>query len=516
VKSDNFENFFVEVVDQTDKGDGVAYFNLKNVRQRLIIPNTLRGDRGIVQISASNKNAYFGRILALLTKSVDRIEPRCLLAEKCGGCQLQHQKYSSQLAFKRKIVSEAFSMYSTTTGLFIHDVLPNQNSFNYRNKFQCAIQRDNVNNSKINIGLYTSNTNHAIDTEECFIQHPLVNEVLKKVRFFIEKHNVSVYHEKTRLGSLRHLVVRVGFETNETMVCLVSATDDSQQNKKEFIDEISKIKNVKSILFHVNNDPSDQILSSSNNNQILYGKDFITDVVAGVKVRISLHSFVQSNPRQATELYKQILNIGNFNKNDTVYDFYCGVGTIGLFLSKFVKTVVGVEDCAPAIVDADLNKNLNNIQNIQFYCDKAEHFVNNLVVNKSNSFKNNSIVFEQENSFKNYSIVFEQENSVLILNPPRKGCEKNLLEKIKNIKFKKIVYVSCNPKTLARDLNILLQNNDDNSNHNKNNSNNNNNNNNENEYTNQNNQIYEVATIKPVDMFSHSYHVEVVVLLTLK
>ena len=330
-----------------------------------------------------------------------------------------------------------------------------------------------------------------------------MNDVLKSLRVYFAKNPfVSIFDQAKKTGSLCHIVIRVGFNTEEVMVCLVSNTkykdikqlssppttpSPSSTTSKIDMDQLNSIvkaisatPGVKCVLYNFNPHPMDgNILGEERNekSKLLFGDcDFIHEVVAGIRVRVSLQSFMQSNPLQAEVLYRKVVELANFVGSEVVWDMFCGVGTISLFVAPFVRQVIGVEDCKPAVEDAEVNKELNNIQNVRFICAKAEDIL-------STSENVNRTVLSGLLDGEYYA----PEDVVAILNPPRKGCEESLLVALAERKVRKVVYVSCNPKSLARDLDVLVG-----------------------------KMGYTLDKVSPVDMFPHTTHVEVVCLLTLQ
>jgi 23S rRNA (uracil1939-C5)-methyltransferase len=441
-------NILIE--ELSDKGHGVAYLN----SNKIIIPNTIPGDIVNIRILFLKSTHIYGELIHIVKKSKGRIESLCPISNECGGCQLQHFNYTYELQYKRNLIQQSFSSYNLLNNIHIPKVISAPFIRHYRNKIQFCIQKSYQN--EIKIGLYEINSHHTIDTLSCDIAHDNINEILQHFRLFLSLYPIDIYNESTHHGSLRHIVIRTGFETDEIMIGLVSYTKTIPY-EKEFINYFKTNEKIKSLLYNYNPFHTDVVLS--NETRVLYGRDYIYDTIANVRVKISLYSFTQSNPIQTKVLYETILAYGEFSRNDTVFDLYCGVGTIGLFLASTVKNVIGVEDCYEAVIDANMNKELNKIENIKFLYGKAEEIM------------------------MHYDPTTIQQ-SIVIVDPPRKGCDKKLIQTILQNKVKRIVYVSCNTKTLARDLNMFLQ-----SGH------------------------YRVKRVCPVDMFPNTFHVEVVVCL---
>ena len=329
-----------------------------------------------------------------------------------------------------------------------------ENPFRYRNKAQFPIQRES---GKLKIGFYKKKSHDVIDMDKCVIQHEVNDKIIEILRNFIEKNNISVYDENANKGLLRHIVTKIGFTTKEVMVVLV-ATKSEIPHIEEFLEELKEnIEGFKTLVVNVNDKKTNVILGRKNKN--IYGNGRIIDNIGDLKFEISPLSFFQVNPVQTEVLYNKALEYANIGEEDTVFDIYCGIGTISLFLAQKAKKVYGVEVVEDAIKDARNNAELNNISNVEFYVGKAEEEVPKLY-----------------NQGKKANIV--------VVDPPRKGCDEKVLETIVDMQADRIVYVSCNPSTLARDLKYLDE------------------------------KGYKCIKAQPVDMFPHSVHVETVALLS--
>ena len=490
----------------------------------------------------------------------------------CGGCHLRNLDYNDQLSLKTKLVTVALKEFSIEAP-HVADIIPSVNQLNYRNKAQFAIQRD-LEGKKV-VGLYELNTNIVAGKHVCEIQHPLVNKVLQQFRTFLHHHDVSIYNETTRSGSLRHLVVRVAFKTSEVMVCLVSATH-SFTHLNAFTQAMRAIPQVKSILLHYNPLPGDQVIQDTTHvsaateqlvlNSTEYdglltakaqktkmrskipktvslgGRNYILETIAGVKVKVSLNSFLQSNPLQTACLYEEVLKCVQDSRgsgtastspldatkssattlqstkftatipvtNEAVkprvlWDLYCGVGTIGLYLANtpFISHVIGVESVQEAVLDARENAQLNNITNIHFVQGLAEEII------LSNWFTPGAtkatVDADNPSNQPHITLPALQRNDIVIVNPPRKGCHVSLLSALLQRQVRTIVYISCNPKTMARDLKILTTPSPTKAGS---------------EVKKKSNAakselecLYEIKRIQPVDMFPQTTHVETVVWL---
>ena len=463
----------VTITHQNKKGDGYCNISTSKYHRKFIVPGALIGETVTATIEKETKSTILGKLNNVINPSLHRDIPKCSIAADCGGCQLQHQKYADQLKFKESGLKLALSVHPTTDKINILPIIENQNHFHYRNRAQFAIQKKS---GKILVGLFATGTHDVVDTDECAIQHPKINDVLHICKtFFNENSNrLSIYDEKTESGSLRHLLLRASYATGEVMVCIVSASNSINDidNVGSLVKKLRNCEGVKSILFHYNDEPSDNILNSDGNLKILHGKDYINDLIGDVRIRVSAHSFVQSNPLQAKIMYKVISELIPFPYSKyRLWDLYCGVGTIGLSLVSRAANIVGIEDCFPAFRDAKINADLNNATNIQFLHGKVE----NLLRGKETKVESR---IDESQYFLNLG-----KEDIVIINPPRKGCEKKFLLHLVECGVQYLIYISCNPSTLARDLNLLIQ------------------------------KDYIVQKMQPIDMFPQSYHLETVVLL---
>lgn len=441
----------LRIEHQAEKGDGMAYFG----KRRIFIPGGLPGDTAGVKILKIEKTHAYGKLMTVHTPSPDRVTPVCPVADKCGGCQLQHQRYDSQLRFKQARLQEELAAYPSLAAVTVSPFIKSHFPYHYRNKAQFALRRDR---SGLKIGLYATHSHRVIDIEECPVQHKLINKVLTAFRQCAQRlEPLSVYDEETHSGELRHLVIRAGSKTKELLVGIVSMTD-TPACLNDLVTALKTIPEVKGILLNINPEKTDTVLGPRS--VLLHGRDHIFDEIHSIRFKISLHSFFQSNAFQTEELYNQILRLADLNGAQDIWDVYCGVGTIGLFLARHAHHVTAVETIPDAVRDARANAELNQIKNITILEGKAEDQLPNIHTTPD----------------------------VVILDPPRKGCHETLLRYLgtggpQQTQAKKIIYVSCNPVTLARDLDILAR------------------------------YGYTVKKLVPVDMFPHSPHTESVTLL---
>ena len=424
----------------------------------LFVKDTVIGDVVEVKIMKAKKNYGYARLMNIITPSKDRVTPECNIARQCGGCQLQAMSYAAQLKYKQKLVSDNLQRIGgLTEGVDYEmcDILGMDTPFRYRNKAQFPIGRDK--NGKIIAGFYAGRTHSIIANTDCLLGAEENEAILNEVISWMEVCKVEPYDEKTGKGLVRHVLIRKGFTTKELMVCLVINGRKIPQVEK-LVDRLQKIEGMTAIMANVNTEQTNVILGKEI--QPIWGQDYIEDYIGNVKYRISPLSFYQVNPVQTEKLYGKALEYAELTGKETVWDLYCGIGTISLFLAQKAKQVYGVEIVPPAIEDAKDNARRNGIQNAEFYVGKAEEILPHK--------------YETENV----------KADVIVVDPPRKGCDEALLETIVKMQPERVVYVSCDSATLARDLKYLTANG------------------------------YKAERLATVDMFPMTVHVESVVLLT--
>lgn len=440
-------NVYVE--DLTHDGSGVA----KVDGYPLFIPGVLPGEEADIQVTKPMKKYGFAKLIKVTKASPDRVEPPCHVFWDCGGCQLQHLSYEAQLVQKQKTVRDVMERIGKLPNVPVHPVKGMDNPWRYRNKSQIPFSEQN---GKVVSGFYKTRTHEIVDTDVCIIQGEEADELMATLKHELHIMGIEAYDERTHRGMLRHLIVRKARATGELMVVLVTRSKKFPQ-KEEAIALIKKVvPNVTSIMQNVNSQKTNVIFG--NETILLHGKSFIVDTIGDIKFEISARSFYQVNSEQTEVLYDQALEYAQLTGGESVIDAYCGIGSISLFLAKQAKEVYGVEIVPQAIEDAKRNAELNSIDNAHFEAGPAE-----VIIPKW---------YEQGKRF-----------DVLVVDPPRKGCDEKLLDTILKYKPKRIVYVSCNPATLARDLRILEDGG------------------------------YCTKEVQPVDMFPHSSHVECVSLL---
>lgn len=441
----------VKIEDMSHDGSGIG----KADGYTLFIKDAVIGDEVEAKIMKTKKNYGFARLMNVLVPSPDRTEPKCPKARACGGCQLQFLSYEKQLEFKKNKVEGNLRRIGGFRDFSIEKVMGMENPWRYRNKAQFPFGKDKDGN--IVTGFYAGRTHAIIPNRNCYLGVEENEEILNLIIEYMEENHVEPYHEETGKGLVRHALIRYGFTTKEIMVCLI-INGDSLPKKDRLIERLVKIPGMTSITANVNKKRSNVILGEKI--LPLWGQGYITDYIGNVKYQISPLSFYQVNPVQTVKLYETALAYAGLTGNETVWDLYCGIGTISLFLAQKAKQVYGVEIIPAAIEDAEKNAELNGIENAEFYVGKAEE------------------VLPRE--YKEKGIYAD----VIVVDPPRKGCDEELLSTMLAMRPERIVYVSCDSSTLARDLKILCS------------------------------EEYRLERVAVCDMFPASVHVETVVLLS--
>ena len=416
------EEYVVNIVDQGIKGEGIAKINGFTI----FIPNVLKNEKVKIKILKVMSSHAFGKCLEIIEKSNSRIEKDCETFEKCGGCNLRHINYKDTLVLKKESVINTLRK-EIEINFPINDCVGMENPLYYRNKLQYPVRSDV--NGKYKMGVFRERTHEIIETRSCKIQNEESQEIANFIISFLEKEKVPAYSEENQSGYLRHIVIRNAIKTNEIMVTLV--INASKMPKEEELTRaiVEKFDKVKTVVKNINTKNTNVILSEKN--EILYGKGYIFEILDEYKFKISPLSFFQVNPVQTEKLYKKAVEYANLEGYETIFDLYCGIGTIGIFASKNAKKLYGIETIEDAIKDARENAELNNIKNAEFFVGDVEKKLPSLL---------------QEKDIK---------ADVVFIDPPRKGCDKTALDTLLKIEPKKIVYISCNPATLARDLKIL-------------------------------------------------------------
>lgn len=434
------------VIDLTHEGHGVVKFD----RYPIFVPNALINEVIAFKVIKVKKNFAIGKLVEIKEKSTDRVEPPCIYYYKCGGCQLQHMTYQAQLNMKKEQVVNLFQRKAGFKDTIIHDTIGMENPWYYRNKSQIPVGKNNEN--KVITGFYRQRSHDIINMDECLIQDQLHQEVINKLKAWFNELNISVYNERKKQGMMRHVVIRTGHHSRELMVIFV--TNGKKFKQGDILTERLKqhFPAIVSIKQNVNDTHSNVIMGQ--NSYTLYGKDEIVDMLSDVIFKINDQSFYQINSIQTEKLYQRAIDYAELQGEETVLDTYCGIGTIGLYMAPKAKHVYGVEVVPEAITDAQQNATINQFENTTFVCGKAEEVI---LKWKSEGIR----------------------PDVVMVDPPRKGCDETFLKTLLELNPQKIVYISCNPSTQQRDAQLLAN-------------------------------QYKLTQITPVDMFPHTTHVETV------
>ena len=418
-KNDELE---VEIIDNGFEGEGIA----KVDGFVIFIPEAIVGEKVKIKILKVNKSIAYGKIIGIIEASKIRTVPDCESYSKCGGCNLRHIEYNETLKMKKNAVKNTLRK-ALKRDIEISEVIGMENPYYYRNKLQYPVGINE--NGEAVMGVFANRSHRIIPTTDCKIQNKDCQNVANSVFGFVKEHKISIYNEKTGKGLLRHVIVRIGVKTDEIMLILVVNSFDFPK-ESALVDYVtSKNPKVKAIVENLNNKNTNVILGREN--KTIYGDGYIYDYLGNKKFKISPLSFYQVNPVQTEKLYSKAVEFANLSGNETIFDLYCGIGTIGIFASDKVKKIYGIETIEQAIEDAKQNAKLNNIDNAEFFVGDVEEALPKFI---------------QENNIK---------PDCIFIDPPRKGCDKTAIETLLKIESKKIVYVSCNPSTLARDLSLL-------------------------------------------------------------
>ena len=419
------------------------------------IKDALPGDEITAKVIKLKKNYGYARLMEIITPSPDRAEPKCPVARSCGGCQIQAMDYQAQLNWKQEKVRQLLDRVGHVSDYEMLPIMGMETPWHYRNKVQYPVGMNK--DGKIVTGIYAGRTHAIIDTEKCYIQPEINEQILAIVKEWMAEEKIAPYDENTGKGLVRHVLTRIGFQTGEILVCLVINAGKLPHAEK-LIAKLEKVPGMKSISISPNMARTNVILGETE--KTLWGQDYITDYIGDVKYQISPLSFYQVNPVQTKRLYQTALDFADPGPDDVVWDLYCGIGTISLFIAQKASKVYGVEIVPQAIEDAKRNAALNGMTNAQFYVGKAEEVLPR--------------AYEKDHIHAD----------IIVVDPPRKGCDQALLDCMISMQPEKIVYVSCDPATLARDLKILEEGG------------------------------YKVEKVRCCDMFPHSVHVESVVKLS--
>ncbi len=449
MKKDDFVTIKIE--DMGVDGEGIGHVE----GCTLFVKDALIGDVITAKVMKMKKNYGYARLMEILTPSPDRVEPKCAFHKQCGGCQIQALSYEKQLEYKKKKVLNNLQRIGGFDHLPEFDLIGMEEPYHYRNKAQFPFGTDK--NGQLVTGFYAGRTHSIISNTKCYLGVEENEQILEIILEHLKKYQIPAYEEQTGKGLLRHVLIRKGFTTGELMVCLV-LNGTTMPKVKELAERLAKISGMTSITINVNTKRTNVIMDQEMRS--VWGQDYITDYIGNVKYQISPLSFFQVNPIQTAKLYERALEYAQVEKGETVWDLYCGIGTISLFLAQKAGKVYGVEIVPQAIEDAKRNAALNGFTNTEFYVGKAEEVL--------------------PKKYREEGIRAD----VIVVDPPRKGCDEALLRTIVQMSPKRVVYVSCDSATLARDLKYLTG------------------------------EGYEVKKGTVVDQFPHTMHVESVVLMS--
>ena len=463
------EMMTVTIEDIGVNGEGIG----KVDGYTLFIKDAMIGDVVEARVMKAKKNYGYARLMHIIKPSKDRVEtPVCSMARRCGGCQIQEMKYARQLQFKEdKVWGNLIRIGEVPEELLAKKMEPiagmepsedMEQPFHYRNKAQFPIGTDKEGHAIT--GFYAGRTHSIIPNTDCALGVKVNKEILECILAFMEEYRIQAYDEELHKGMVRHVLIRYGFRTKEIMVCLV-INSDTLPHGQELAERLSGIEGMTSITLSINKEKTNVIMG--NTIKPLWGQTYITDYIGDVKYQISPLSFYQVNPVQTEKLYGMALEYAGLTGDETVWDLYCGIGTISLFLAKKAKQVYGVEIIPQAIEDARNNAKINGIENAEFYVGKAEEVLPQYYAD-----------YEREHGGE------KAHADVIVVDPPRKGCEESLLQTMVDMQPERIVYVSCDSATLARDVKVLRE------------------------------KGYEIERVRAVDQFPHTVHVETVCLLS--
>lgn len=446
------KEYIVEIIDNGFEGEGIAKINDFTI----FIPGAIKGEKVKILVVKVLSSYAFAKILEILEKSENRIEPDCKTYKRCGGCNLRHIKYQETLKQKQNSVQSLVDK-TLKNKIKVKETIGMENPYYYRNKVQYPVGIDK--DGKPQIGVFANRSHEIIPIEKCFIQNEKSEQIAKYIFDLWNENKYTIYNEKTRKGLLRHIVIKTGIKTNQYM-CILVINGQGFDNEKEFVSKITnKYKEITSIIVNANMKNTNVILGLEN--RTIFGKGYIEDKLGEYIFKISPLSFYQVNPIQAEKLYNLGIEKANITKDDIVFDLYCGIGTISLFMSKYAKKVYGIEIVEEAIKAAKENAEINNVDNVEFIAGDVEKALSNIIYDRK--------------------IIPD----IVMVDPPRRGLDNTSINNILNIKSKRLVYISCNPATLVRDLAKLEE-------------------------------MYEVKEIVPVDMFPFTSHIETVTVLIQK
>lgn len=446
------KEYIVDIIDNGYEGEGIARIDDFTI----FIQGAIKGEKVKILIVKVLTSHAFGKLLEIIEPSNKRINAECSTYKRCGGCNLRHIQYEETLKIKHDVVQNLVNKY-LSHNIEVKETIGMENPYYYRNKAQYPVGYNKK--GELVYGVFAGRSHDIIEIDTCYIQSVISEKIAKFVIQFMKRNNISAYEEQKGTGIVRHIMTKIGLHTGEIMVVLVVNSDNFPKEKELVNELISEFKEIATIIINVNKKNTNVIMGKEN--RVIYGNGHIYDTLGEYKFKISPLSFYQINPIQTEKLYNKAIELAKLKKEDIALDLYCGVGTIGIFVSKYVKKVYGVEIVEQAIFDAKENAKINKIDNIEFECGDVEEILDRYV--KEHGIKPN----------------------VVFVDPPRKGLDALALDNILKILPNRIVYISCNPSTLIRDLKSLEE-------------------------------FYEVGEIQPVDMFPWTSHVETISVLELK
>lgn len=444
------ETVSLKCVNLDDNGKGIVRYD----NQTIFVDNLLKDEVGQIKLTYAYDKLKEAKLVKRETTSKYRVKPKCPYYELCGGCNLMHLEYSKQLEYKHEKVKNLLHKFASLD-FEVSPTLGMKEPYNYRNKIQVPVGKNKK--GEIVTGFYSENTHKIVPHLDCLVEDKRAEEIILAFKSLMKKYHIEPYDEDKQTGLIRHIIIKTSYHFNQIMVVLVTSQDEFKGRKNLAKELVDKCNNITCVVQNVNPRKTNVILGEKQ--RVLYGLGKIKDSIFGLEFLISAKSFYQTNPIQLEVLYKTAIDLAQLEKTDNILDAYSGTGTIGLCASKYVNKVTLVELVKDAYIDGLKNKEINNIENAEFINQDCTKY---LVENKDN-------------------VKFD----VIFMDPPRKGSTKEFLDALINIRPKKVVYISCNPVTLARDLKYLLND-------------------------------YEVKKVIPVDMFPHTSHVETIVLLNLK
>lgn len=444
----------IEINGLGHSGEGVGRY--QNIA--VFVPGALIGERVRVRIKQVKKSFARGELVEILKNSTSRLEPTCKYYQHCGGCQLQHLDYQAQLAHKRTVVESALQKIGGLPDVTVLPTLGMNDPWHYRNKIHLQVKEEK---GRIKLGFYAEGSYELVAGlagQTCLLVQQEINQVIVTLEELINEYKLTPYHWGKKQGLLRHVMIRRGFHTGQCMVVLITSPEKWPTAKSFSQTLIARQPKITSVIRNINNNPGRIVLGREN--QVLSGKEYIEDELGALKFNISASSFYQINPLQTEVLYRKAMEYAQLTGKERVIDAYCGIGTIALYLARYAGEVVGMEIVPAAVADAKENACINGLNNVKFLQGAVEKLLP--------------------------AMAKDLKPNVVVLDPPRKGCEKEVLTAISLAKVPKVVYVSCDPATLARDLGVLDK------------------------------LGYQTLQVQPVDMFPWTGHVETVCKLSRK